>query len=112
VLSRELAEQSHFPAIDVPRSISRLARAVQGAEDRARAEAAVALLSTYDSARTLIETGVYRSGANPQIDAALEARPRLQAFLKQGSGEQVPAAAAGRALAEALGTATAAGGIR
>jgi flagellum-specific ATP synthase len=102
VLSRELAEQAHFPAIDVPRSISRLARSVQSAADRACAEDAIARLSTYEAARTLIETGVYRSGANPGIDAALAARPRLLAFLQQGAHESTPAEAARRALAEAL----------
>lgn len=105
ILSRELAEQAHFPAIDVPKSVSRLARAVQSATDRARAEDTVALLSTYETARTLIETGVYRSGSNAQIDAALEARPRLLAFLRQDPDERVSADVAGRALAEALGAA-------
>lgn len=103
VLSRPLAEQGHFPAIDVPRSLSRLARAVQDERERARAERALSLLSSYENARTLIETGVYVRGANPDIDAAIEARPRLMAFLKQGASEHIAPALAGSALAAALG---------
>ncbi len=91
VLSRSLAERGHFPAIDAPKSISRLAAELAGAE-RADAEDAVALLSTYDASRTLIEAGVYVRGADPEIDRALDRRPHLQAFLRQPQDEHSPIA--------------------
>lgn len=103
VLSRKLAEQGHFPAIDVPRSVSRLAREVVGQEGRAIAEAALTLLSVYEHARTLIETGVYLSGASADIDAAVSARPALTAFLRQSAEDRVPALDAFQALAEVSG---------
>jgi len=83
ILSRSLAEQGHFPAIDVPRSISRLASSLVSERHRDAAVKAIGLLSTYETSRTLIETGVYVRGANPDIDRALDKRPRLQDFLRQ-----------------------------
>lgn len=105
LLSRGLAEQGHFPAIDAPRSISRLARGVADAGLRDLAGRAIALLSTYDGARTLIESGVYTAGADPRIDEAIARRPALMAFLQQNSGERCSLAQTGRRLAEALGAA-------
>ena len=103
VLSRDLAERGHFPAIDAPRSISRLARVVQDEAERALAERAVALLSTYETSRTLIETGVYVRGANAELDAAIEARGPLMAFLRQASDERTSRGDAATALSAAIG---------
>ena len=103
VLSRKLAEQSHFPAIDVTRSVSRLAREAAGPQARALAERAIERLSTYEQARTLIETGVYLSGASPEIDAAIAVRPALTTFLRQRPDERVSAAIAFADLVQALG---------
>lgn len=88
LLSRELAEQGHFPAIDVPRSVSRLAADLTEPMHRDTARQAAALLSTYDSSRTLIEAGVYVAGSNPEIDLSLAQRPALLAFLRQGPAER------------------------
>lgn len=88
VLSRELAEQGHFPAIDVPRSVSRLAQSLADKNHHAAATAATALLSTYQSSKTLIESGVYVRGASVEIDRSLDRRPKLQAFLKQRLDER------------------------
>jgi flagellum-specific ATP synthase len=100
VLSRGLAEQGHFPAIDVPRSVSRVARGLQTAEERDLARAAVAGLATYDSARTLIESGVYVAGASADIDRAVASRPALLAFLRQAADERAPSREAWRRLAD------------
>ena len=102
ILSRELAEQGHYPAIDIPRSISRLAGALMPPPHRAAAEAAGALLSTYESSRTLIETGVYARGSNAEIDRAVARRPALLDFLKQASTDRTPAAASAEALARLI----------
>ncbi|HWW12220.1 MAG TPA: flagellum-specific ATP synthase FliI, partial [Brevundimonas sp.] len=83
VLSRRVAEQGRYPAIDIPRSISRLAGRVMTPHHRALAGQALASLSAYDAARTLIEAGVYAPGANPETDTAIRQRPALEAFLGQ-----------------------------
>jgi len=98
LLSRALAERGHFPAIDVVRSISRMSRDLMTGQHREDAQKAVALLSTYDASRTLIESGVYVAGANAEIDRAIERRPALMSYLKQPSSERVPLAAATVAL--------------
>jgi flagellum-specific ATP synthase len=105
ILSRRLAEQGHYPAIDVPRSISRLASELATKGLRASAEKAVALLSTYESSRTLIESGVYAKGSNPDIDHALARRPALTGFLRQRQDEFTPYSACADALAAAVGSA-------
>jgi flagellum-specific ATP synthase len=88
VLSRALAEQGHFPAIDVPRSLSRLASQFRAGDHQKNAAKAIQLLSTYDASRTLIEAGLYVSGSNIEIDEALERRAPLQSFLQQAVGER------------------------
>lgn len=103
VLSRALAEQGHFPAIDAPRSISRLASALRRGPHRLNAQAALKLLATYESARTLIEAGVYESGADADIDRAIERRPALARFLKQSPRERTGFEDCCSALAEAVG---------
>ncbi|ALN93528.1 FliI/YscN family ATPase [Lysobacter gummosus] len=87
VLTRALAEQGHYPAIDVPRSISRVFGQVTGAEHRAAAKTAIAQLSLYETSRTLVESGLYSAGSNAQLDRALRTRPALIDFLRQESGQ-------------------------
>lgn len=105
ILSRRLAEQGHYPAIDVPRSISRLAQALVGDQHHADARAAVALLGAYEASRTLIEAGVYAPGADADIDRALRRRPALLDFLRQDQSEHTDIAASRLGLANALGEA-------
>ncbi|WP_137861320.1 MULTISPECIES: FliI/YscN family ATPase [unclassified Sphingomonas] len=87
VLSRTLAERGHFPAIDVSRSISRQAARLMERQHAAAARAAVTQLGVYDEARVMIESGVYKSGANAEIDQAIAMRAKLMAFLRQGQSE-------------------------
>lgn len=89
ILSRTLAEQGHFPAIDISRSISRQASRLVDARQAASARAAVALLGTYEEARVMIESGVYRSGSSAAIDRAIAGRDKLLSFLRQGQGDNV-----------------------
>jgi flagellum-specific ATP synthase len=103
ILSRTLAEQGHFPAIDAPKSISRLAAKLQKPEERDAARSALALLSTYDQSRILIESGVYTDGANGEIDTAIAKRPALNGFLQQRSDERVPHEDAAASLAAIVG---------
>ena len=103
ILSRPLAEQGHYPAIDVPRSVSRLADALSGADGRAAAQRAASLLSAYESARIMIDAGVYAAGANPEVDEAIARRPALQAFLRQRPDERTPHAEAAATLGKIVG---------
>jgi FliI/YscN family ATPase len=83
VLSRTLAEKGHFPAIDVLKSVSRLAPEVQ---DKAHFELASQTrnaLATYRDAEDLIQIGAYAKGSDPRIDRAIELMPGFEAFLRQ-----------------------------
>jgi flagellum-specific ATP synthase len=88
VLSRSLAEQGHFPAIDITRSVSRAAPQLMHPAHAALARKANALLSTYDESKVMIDSGLYRSGANPNTDEAIRLREPLMNFLRQTSGER------------------------
>lgn len=103
ILSRSLAEQGQFPAIDIPRSVSRAASGLMEERHRTDVERAVQLLSTYESSRTLIEAGVYAPGSNPDIDRSLEKRPPLTRFLKQRQNEHTPYDQSRASLSAALG---------
>ncbi|HEY5723961.1 MAG TPA: FliI/YscN family ATPase [Allosphingosinicella sp.] len=105
ILSRGLAEQGHFPAIDIPRSISRLSGSLMPEPQRTNAARALEMLSTYDSSKLLIEAGVYVRGSNSDIDASVDLRPALTGFLRQPSGERVAYRAGCDALAAVVGKA-------
>jgi len=99
ILSRALAEQGHFPAIDIPRSISRLAPALMTPGQKTNADAARKALSLYEQSRTLIETGLYTRGANADLDEAIDLRPAILGFARQGQDERSAPAVAAEALA-------------
>ncbi len=90
LLSRTLAQLGHYPAIDVARSISRLAADLAVPDHRAAATRALALLGRYEESRVLIESGLYAAGSDRAIDAAIAARPALLEFLKQRSDQRTP----------------------
>ncbi len=87
VLSRELAEKSHYPAIDVLASISRLTSAIANPRENELNGLIRKNLSTYRAAEDLINIGGYRKGNNPDWDRAIELYPKIQEFLKQGTHE-------------------------
>ncbi|NOY52941.1 MAG: flagellar protein export ATPase FliI [Deltaproteobacteria bacterium] len=89
VLSRALAAQDHYPAIDVLSSKSRVMIDVVDPEHRALANRMIATLATYKNAEDLINIGAYVSGSNPKIDEAIGKIDAIQAYLQQGIGEQV-----------------------
>jgi flagellum-specific ATP synthase len=89
VLSRDIANQGHYPAIDVLRSTSRLFPILADADTRQLAQRTVALLNTYLSNKELIEIGAYRAGANAELDQAIDRMPRLNKFLRQDTAECV-----------------------
>lgn len=83
VLSRSLAEQGHFPAIDVARSVSRQSERLVSPGQAVAMREATGMLAAYDEARVMIESGVYKSGTNPVVDRAISARAALGGFLRQ-----------------------------
>jgi flagellum-specific ATP synthase len=87
VLSRELANHGHYPAIDLLNSASRLLGDLATPEERELARWAVAVLSAHAKGRDLVEVGAYRPGSNAELDAALRVLPELNRFLCQGIDE-------------------------
>jgi len=99
-LSRDLAVRGQYPAIDVLQSVSRLMTEVATPEQADAALRLRALLAVYGDAEDLINVGAYVKGSNPEIDLAVEARPALLRFLKQGVGEGSTLEASRKALIE------------
>jgi flagellum-specific ATP synthase len=99
VLSRELAESGHYPAIDVERSISRVMSAVASREHVEAARRARQLLAKYNKARDLIQLGAYAAGHDSELDTAVRTHPALVALLQQDMHEVAPLEAAKRQLA-------------
>ncbi len=87
VLSREIAARGHFPAIDVPASISRVMDAVVPVEHARAAKSLRATLGGYAERRDLIAVGAYSRGADPKLDRAVDLMPELERFLVQGPFE-------------------------
>lgn len=87
VLSRELAERGHFPAVDVPRSVSRVMSHVTTPEHLGLAQRARELLAAHREVADLLAIGAYRRGTVARLDEAVDRMPRLEAFLRQGMDE-------------------------
>ncbi|MBX3743668.1 MAG: FliI/YscN family ATPase [Verrucomicrobiae bacterium] len=83
VLTRELATQNHYPAIDVLESVSRLVRDLTSAEQRDLAGRAREALAVYRRNQDLIGIGAYPPGSNPAIDEAIRLHEPLKGFLRQ-----------------------------
>ncbi|HET9206606.1 MAG TPA: flagellar protein export ATPase FliI [Burkholderiaceae bacterium] len=88
VLSRELAEAGHYPAIDIERSISRVMTSVAPREQIEAARRARQLLAKYNKARDLIQLGAYAEGRDAELDAAVRLHLPLAAFLQQDMHER------------------------
>jgi flagellum-specific ATP synthase len=89
VLSRELANQNHFPAIDVLASISRVMGDVVEEDQVAVKKRLLSLMAIYRKAEDLINIGAYVEGKNPRIDEAIQKMPAIDAFLCQRINEKV-----------------------
>ena len=111
VLTRELATENHFPAIDVLESVSRLIRDLVSADQLKLAGVCRDALATYRRNRDLINIGAYVPGASVSIDQAIRLQEPLRRFLRQGVSEAHPAAQSWQLLAQACAAAeTAKGG--
>ncbi|HEY1203624.1 MAG: FliI/YscN family ATPase [Bryobacteraceae bacterium] len=106
VLSRQLAAMGHYPAIDILNSVSRLSSAIATGDEQQSARRLREALAAYHQSEDLIQLGAYVSGSNPQLDAAIRARPSLLEFLRQEATAKSPlpeTAARMRDLAAKLG---------
>jgi flagellum-specific ATP synthase len=90
VLTRELAERGHYPAIDVAQSISRCMAQVVTPEHSLAARKLKAAMAKHARVRDLIPLGAYQSGADPETDRAVKLHPHIEAFLCQGTKEDAP----------------------
>ncbi len=86
VLSRKLAEQGHYPAIDILQSISRLMTSVVPRDHQTAAQNFKAIYSTYRNAEDLINIGAFSPGSNHRIDKAISLIDRVNDFLIQPIG--------------------------
>jgi flagellum-specific ATP synthase len=90
VLTRELAERGHYPAIDVAASISRCMAQVVGKPHLHAANALKMTAARYARVSDLIPLGAYVPGADPETDRAVRLHPGIEAFLCQGTKEAAP----------------------
>jgi flagellar protein export ATPase FliI len=88
VLSRELAAQGHYPAIDVLQSVSRVMNAVSDPDHRQAAVRLREILATYEKQKDLILIGAYEKGSDARVDDALRMIGKVNAFLRQGTHSQ------------------------
>ncbi len=88
VMSRELAEKGHYPAVDVLQSISRLAPEIAPEAVLKASGTFREVLATHREAADLIQVGAYRPGSDPRVELALKMLPELHAFLRQGIQER------------------------
>lgn len=89
LLSRELAQRGHYPAIDIPASLSRVMDDLVSSDTADAALAVRALIAARETNRDLVMMGAYRAGGDPVLDRALELSSIIDAFLCQRRGEAV-----------------------
>ncbi len=102
VLSADLAARSHYPAIDITRSRSRVMTRVADPDHRAQAARLVELTAKLAEIELLVQIGEYKSGSDPLADAALAAADRIRSFLRQDMDDVTSFDAMRAQLAEAV----------
>jgi flagellum-specific ATP synthase len=98
VLSRALAHKSHYPAIDILQSVSRLQGEILSPDVQAAAARLRETVALYRDKEDLVTIGAYASGSDPRLDAAIASMPAIDGFLRQRFDEAVPAVDADAAL--------------
>ncbi|MCW4446125.1 flagellar protein export ATPase FliI [Vibrio splendidus] len=90
VLSREMADAGHYPAIDVEKSVSRVMPQITTEEHVLMSKAVRQVLSICRKNQDLVSIGAYKPGTDPAIDSAFTLKPRLDDYLQQKMKETVP----------------------
>lgn len=98
ILSRQLANKRHYPAIDTLHSNSRLITSIVAEEELSWGADLVKMIDTYERARDMIDIGAYRAGSNPELDRVIKLMPSIDAFLCQPFDENVTRNSAMRTL--------------
>jgi len=88
VLDRSLAERGHFPAINILKSVSRLAMSLNGESVRKAARSLQKEYALFERMEDMINMGAYKSGSNPMLDKVISRLPAIEAFLQQPQNEQ------------------------
>jgi flagellum-specific ATP synthase len=83
VLSRDLANRNHYPAIDVLKSSSRIMKDIVEEKHRKFALKLIDILAIYSKYEDVIAIGAYKEGTNPEVDNAIKLIERINEFLKQ-----------------------------
>ncbi|HDU8588514.1 TPA: flagellar protein export ATPase FliI [Vibrio alginolyticus] len=90
VLSREMADAGHYPAIDVEKSVSRVMPQITTEEHVLMSKAVRQVLSICRKNQDLVSIGAYKPGTDPAIDGAFTLKPKLDEYLQQSMKESVP----------------------
>ena len=106
VLSRTLADQGHYPAIDIEASISRALTSLVDLPQFELVRRFKSLYSRYQRSRDLVSVGAYAAGSDPLLDQALALYPRMETFLQQNVAERALYGASIEAMRALLQTAT------
>ena len=104
MLSRDLAREGHYPAIDVLGSVSRLRNDVLPPVSRQAGDLVMRWLKSLEENRDLVNIGAYVPGSDPLLDTALARRARMRDFLTQEIGERVDTAQSLRDLHQVAAT--------
>jgi flagellum-specific ATP synthase len=83
MLSRRLADQAHYPAIDLNGSISRVMQSLVSADELKQSNKLRRLWSVYQQNADLVQVGAYEAGSNPELDEAIRLREQMVDFLRQ-----------------------------
>jgi FliI/YscN family ATPase len=83
ILSRQLAAEGHYPAIDILNSVSRLTSDIATPPQQDAARRLRQALAVYRDSQDLIQLGAYVAGSNPVLDTSICLRPELMEFLRQ-----------------------------
>ncbi len=89
LLSRNLADEGIYPAIDVSRSVSRVMPNIVSQEHLSKMQRFKQLMSLYQENKDLINVGAYNKGADSEVDAAIERMPFLRQFISQSIQQAV-----------------------
>lgn len=85
VLSRSLAAENHYPAIDILESTSRVMVDIVDQKQISASQVVKEMIATYQKAEDLINIGAYKPGSSPKIDASIAMREAIKCFLCQGT---------------------------
>jgi flagellum-specific ATP synthase len=107
VLSRELADAGHYPAVDIEGSISRVMPMVTSKDHQDLARQLKQIYSVYQQNKDLIAIGAYTRGNDPRIDQAINVLPVINFFLQQQIQEVIPSELSLQQLQEIIAAATA-----